>query len=294
LNLTVEHVNKYFKNKHVLKDVSFELTAGVYGLLGANGSGKTTLMRIIASAAKPASGSVKYNQTDIAVLDEKYREVLGYMPQHLGFYKNNTAEKFLLYIAALKGIEVNAAKDRVAEMLELVNLKDKRKEKIKTFSGGMKRRLGIAQALLNDPKVLIVDEPTAGLDPKERIRFRNLLSKISGHRIVLLSTHIVTDIEYIAKEIMILKEGELLQKKDPASLLDFLHDKVWMLRVRAEEVDAYQEQYKIGNIASKGEFVELRIISEHKVHENAFSAAPNLEDLYLYYFDEVEVNEGID
>src|SRR5690625_5047115 len=250
-------------------------------------------MRIIASAAKPASGSVKYNQADITVLDEKYREVLGYMPQHLGFYRNYTAEKFLLYIAALKGLEVHIAKEKVAEMLELVNLKDKRKEKIKTFSGGMRRRLGIAQALLNDPKVLIVDEPTAGLDPKERIRFRNLLSKISSNRIVLLSTHIVTDIEYIAKEIMILKEGELLHKKDPASLLDSLKDKVWLLRARIEEVDAYQEKYKVGNIVSKGEFVELRIISESKVHDNAIPAASSLEVLYLYYFDEVEEHEGV-
>ena len=141
--------------------------------------------------------------------------------------------------------------------------------------------------------MLIVDEPTAGLDPKERIRFRNLLSKISSNRIVLLSTHIVTDIEYIAKEIMILKEGELLHKKDPASLLDSLKDKVWLLRARIEEVDAYQEKYKVGNIVSKGEFVELRIISESKVHDNAIPAAPNLEDLYLYYFDEVEEHEGV-
>lgn len=171
MNLTVENLNKQYKNKYVLKDVSFELTDGVYGLLGANGSGKTTLMRIIASVAKPTSGLVKYNQTDIKILDEKYREVLGYMPQHLGFYKNYTAEKFLHYIASLKGIEANITKEKVIELLELVNLTEKRKEKIKTFSGGMKRRLGIAQALLNDPKVLIVDEPTAGLDPKERNSF---------------------------------------------------------------------------------------------------------------------------
>lgn len=287
MSLTVENINKRFKNNHVLKNVSFELTEGVYGLLGANGSGKTTLMRIIASVAKPTSGTVKYNKVDIAVLDEKYREVLGYMPQHLGFYKNYTAEKFLLYIASLKGLEVNLAKEKVAELIELVNLTDKGNKKIKTFSGGMKRRLGIAQALLNDPKVLIVDEPTAGLDPKERIRFRNLLSKISSNRIVLLSTHIVTDIEYIAKEIMILRDGELLHKKDPISLLGFLKDKVWLLQVKGEEVDAYQEKFKVGNIVTKGEFVELRIISENKVHQQAVPATPNLEDLYLYYFDKV-------
>ncbi|MBY7142648.1 ABC transporter ATP-binding protein [Virgibacillus sp. NKC19-3] len=293
MRLTVNKLTKSFKNKEALKHVTFELTEGVYGLLGANGSGKTTLMRIIASIVKPSSGTIYFDGIDTLTLDENYREILGYMPQHLGFYKNFTAEKFLLYIAALKGIEQDAAKDTVMEMLELVNLTDKRKDKIKTFSGGMQRRLGIAQGLLNDPKVLIVDEPTAGLDPKERIRFRNLLSKISKNRIVLLSTHIVTDIEYIAKEIMILKEGELLHKKDPETLLQFLSGKVWLLDVKREEVDAYQEKYKIGNIVSKGDFVQLRIISEMKVHEEAVSAEPNLEDIYLYYFDEVEVHETV-
>lgn len=293
MNLTVNKLSKRFKNKQALKEVSFELTEGVYGLLGANGSGKTTLMRIIASIVNPSSGTVYFNETEITVLDEKYREVLGYMPQHLGFYKNFTAEKFLLYIAALKGIENDAAKETVTHTLDLVNLTNKKQDKIKTFSGGMKRRLGIAQGLLNDPKVLIVDEPTAGLDPKERIRFRNLLSKISKDRIVLLSTHIVTDIEYIAKEIMILKEGELLHKKDPDTLLEFLNGKVWLLDVKSEDVDEYQDKYKVGNIASMGDFVQLRIISDTKVHEEAVSAEPNLEDLYLYYFDEVEVNETI-
>jgi len=289
LNLIVENINKQYKDNQVLKDVSFELTPGVYGLLGANGSSKTTLMRILASVTKPTTGKLKYNQVDISVLDEKYREVLGYMPQHLGFYKNYTAEKFLRYIASLKGMETAVAKEKVVELLELVNLTEKSHEKIKTFSGGMERRLGIAQALLNDPKVLIVDEPTAGIDPKERIRFRNMLSNISSNRIVLLSTHIVTDIEYIAKEIMILKDGQLLHKKDPETLLQFLEDKVWMLRVSRGEVDFYKEKYKVGNIVSKGEGAELRIISENKVHDDAVSDVPNLEDLYLYYFDEVEV-----
>jgi ABC-2 type transport system ATP-binding protein len=286
LTLKVKNINKSFKNKHVLKDVSFELNEGVYGLLGSNGSGKTTLMRIIASVMKPTSGEVYYNGTDIAVLDENYRDVIGYMPQHLGFYNSFTAEKFLFYIASLKGIDKYKAKDRAAELLELVNLTQDKKKKIKTFSGGMKRRLGIAQALLNDPKVLIVDEPTAGLDPKERIRFRNLLSSISQDRTVLLCTHIVSDIEYIAKEILILKEGQLAHKREPSSLLADLKDKVWVIDVDESEVSVYQQKYKVGNIVRNGSSIQLRIISDEKVHKKAVATTPNLEDLYLYYFDE--------
>lgn len=291
MTLKVENITKSFKNKPVLKNISFELSEGVYGLLGANGSGKTTLMRIIASIMKPTSGEVSYNGTDIAVLDEQYRDVLGYMPQHLGFYNNFTAEKFLLYIAALKGMDKVKAKDRTAELLELVNLSQDKKKKIKTFSGGMKRRLGIAQALLNDPKVLIVDEPTAGLDPKERIRFRNLLSNISQDRTVLLCTHIVSDIEYIAKEIMILKEGQLIHKDKPSSLLAGLKGKVWLLIVENHDVRHYQERFKIGNMIRVDDHVQLRIISDQKVSAQAEVTTPNLEDLYLYYFDEEETDE---
>jgi ABC-2 type transport system ATP-binding protein len=203
-------------------------------------------------------------------------------------YKNFSAEKLLHYIAALKGLSKQEANEKVEETLELVGLLRYRKKKVGKFSGGMKRRIGIAQALLNDPKILIVDEPTAGLDPKERIRFRNLLSKISANRIVLLSTHIVSDIEFIAKEVLILKEGRLLKKESPNHLLAGLDQKVWSLTSKEEELETYQTGYKVGNISRIQDGYQLRMISEEKPHQQAVSVEPNLEDLYLYYFDEEE------
>lgn len=287
MNLTIESVSKVFDDKKALDSINLEFTTGVYGILGANGSGKTTLMRILASVMKPSSGRVLLDSQDISVLDYRYRDVIGYLPQHVGLYKNFTAEKFLLYIATLKGLSKEDAKAKVAETLELVGLVEHAKKKVGKFSGGMKRRVGIAQALLNDPKILIVDEPTAGLDPKERIRFRNLLSKISTNRIVLLSTHIVSDIEFIAKEVLILKAGKLIQKQTPQSLLKGIEEKVWSVTVDTEsEITKFQSIYKVGNIARVGNKFELRILSDVKPHQNAVQEHPNLEDLYLYYFDE--------
>ncbi len=287
MNLTVENVSKVFDDKKALDSINLEFTTGVYGILGANGSGKTTLMRILASVMKPSSGRVLLDGQDISVLDYRYRDVIGYLPQHVGLYKNFTAEKFLLYIATLKGLSREDTKAKVAETLELVGLVEHAKKKVGKFSGGMKRRVGIAQALLNDPKILIVDEPTAGLDPKERIRFRNLLSKISTNRIVLLSTHIVSDIEFIAKEVLVLKAGKLIQKQTPQALLKGIEDKVWSVTVETEpEITKFQSIYKVGNIARVGEKFELRILSDVKPHLNAVNEHPNLEDLYLYYFDE--------
>lgn len=212
--LTIKQISKNFGDKIALHEIDLEFTAGVYGILGANGSGKTTLMRILASVMKPSTGNVLLDGQDVTMMDHQYRELIGYLPQHVGLYKNFSAEKFLKYIASLKGLSKMGTEEKVNEVLDLVGLFEHRKEKVGKFSGGMKRRVGIAQALLNDPKILIVDEPTAGLDPKERIRFRNLLSKISTNRIVLLSTHIVSDIEFIAKEVLILKEGRLIKKRD--------------------------------------------------------------------------------
>lgn len=287
MNLTIENVSKVFDDSKALDSINLEFTTGVYGILGANGSGKTTLMRILASVMKPSSGRVLLDGQDISVLDYRYRDVIGYLPQHVGLYKNFTAEKFLLYIATLKGLSKEDAKAKVAETLELVGLVEHSKKKVGKFSGGMKRRVGIAQALLNDPKILIVDEPTAGLDPKERIRFRNLLSKISTNRIVLLSTHIVSDIEFIAKEVLILKSGKLIQKQPPQSLLKGIEEKVWSVTVDTEsEITKFQSIYKVGNIARVGDKFELRILSDIKPHLNAVNEHPNLEDLYLYYFDE--------
>jgi ABC-2 type transport system ATP-binding protein len=288
MKLTIENITKTFKDKHALNDINLELTTGVYGILGANGSGKTTLMRILASVMKPSSGRVLLNGQDITDMNEKYRELIGYLPQHVGYYKNFTAEKFLKYIAALKGLPKEETTEKVEEVLELVGLTEYRKKKIGGFSGGMKRRIGIAQALLNDPKILIVDEPTAGLDPKERIRFRNLLSKISTNRIVLLSTHIVSDIEFIAKEVLILKDGQLVKKETPQSLLKGIEDKVWTLVIEEKEIPRFQSAYKVGNIARIEDRFQLRILSDEQPEPDAEKDIPNLEDLYLYYFDEEE------
>ncbi|MFC4386677.1 ABC transporter ATP-binding protein [Gracilibacillus marinus] len=287
MSLLVSNLTKVFGKKQVLQSLNLEFTTGVYGILGANGSGKTTLMRIIANVMRPSEGNIYYDGRDITIMDHQYRDLIGYLPQHVGLYKQFTAEKFLHYIATLKGLSKKEAKVKVKETLELVGLYDRRKEKVGKFSGGMKRRVGIAQALLNDPKILIVDEPTAGLDPKERIRFRNLLSTIASNRIVLLSTHIVSDIEFIAKEVIILKDGRLIQKESPQLLLKELEQKVWKVIVSNEmEIPAFQQSYKVGNIVKTEAGMELRIISDTMPSPHAVAVQPNLEDLYLYYFDE--------
>ncbi|MDX8365547.1 ABC transporter ATP-binding protein [Cytobacillus sp. IB215665] len=286
LNLTIENVTKQFGDKLAVNDVSFELTAGVYGFLGANGAGKTTLMRMLVTLINPTSGRILFDGKDVEVLGDEYRDNLGYLPQDIGLYKNFSAEKYLMYISAIKGIEQQAAKKKIDELLEVVNLSEHKKRKVGKFSGGMKQRLGIAQALLNDPKVLVVDEPTAGLDPKERIRFRNLLSSISKERIVLLSTHIVSDIEFIAKEIIVFKAGQLIQKDKPEELLENIRGFIWTVNVSEHEVIGFQNKYKVSNIISNQNKVALRIISESKPDDRAIEASPNLEDLYLYYFDQ--------
>ncbi|MFS1518716.1 ABC transporter ATP-binding protein [Bacillus sp. SCS-151] len=286
MNLTIENVTKQFGDKLAVNDVSFELTAGVYGFLGANGAGKTTLMRMLVTLINPTSGRILFDGKDVEVLGDEYRDILGYLPQDIGLYKTFTADKYLMYISALKGIEQKTAKKKIDDLLEIVNLTEHRKRKIGKFSGGMKQRLGIAQALLNDPKVLIVDEPTAGLDPKERIRFRNLLSSISKDRIVLLSTHIVSDIEFIAKEIIVFKAGQLIQKDKPEELLENIKGFIWTVNVSEQEEIDFQNKYKVSNIINNQNEVALRIISENKPDERAIEATPNLEDLYLYYFDQ--------
>ncbi|WP_353948144.1 ABC transporter ATP-binding protein [Sporolactobacillus sp. Y61] len=283
--LTLNQVTKKFGDKVAVNDMNLELNEGVYGILGANGSGKTTLMRMLATVMHPTSGQLLLDGKDIFQLDDAYRDLVGYLPQQVGLYKNFTAEKFLLYIAALKGLGKEQAKQKVDQMLRWVGLEAHRREKVGKFSGGMKQRVGIAQALLNDPKILIVDEPTAGLDPKERIRFRNLMSSIAANRIVVLSTHIVSDLEYIAREIVIMKDGQLIKKGNPQKLLARLDGKVWLVTISDAQLAFYQEQYKVGNIIRRENGIEIRVISDEKPQRAAIVAAPNLEDLYLYYFD---------
>lgn len=282
--LKIENVTHHYRGFEALKNINCELSPGIYGLLGPNGAGKTTLLRILVDVIAPSKGRVLYNHRDISALGERYRDVLGYLPQEFHGYRNFTAEEFLKYVANLKGLDRQTAASRVEQLLDMVGLTEVRKKKLKEFSGGMKRRIGIAQALLNDPEILILDEPTAGLDPSERIRLRGILSKLSKNKIIILSTHIVSDIEYVADEVLLLKKGELIQKATPSALLGQLENQVWRLRIQEEELEKYSTNYAVSNVHQLGNDIELRIISEEKPNESAVNVEPRMEDIYVYYF----------
>jgi ABC-2 type transport system ATP-binding protein len=252
--------------------------------LGANGAGKTTLMRMICGILEPTSGEVFLDGKNILDMGAEYRNVLGYLPQDFGYYPNYTATEFLMYIAALKGMPRDIAKRKARELLEMVGLSGVESKKIRTFSGGMKQRIGIAQALLNSPNVLILDEPTAGLDPKERVRFRNLLSEYAGDNIVILSTHIVSDIEAIADRVLIMKKGNFVQQGTVPELIEKAQGKVWELAVSPEEARKWQTKANVANLRHEGNGIVLRIVSETKPAEQAVVSEASLEDLYLYYF----------
>lgn len=283
MGLKLDGVTKQFDSKLACDDISLSLNSGVYGLLGANGAGKTTLMRMICGVLKPTLGSISFNNI-ISVNSKEYRDVLGYLPQDFGYYPEFTAKHFLMYIASLKGLPKVYAKERCTELLHLVSLDKKANHKIKNFSGGMKQRLGIAQAMLNDPKILILDEPTAGLDPKERVRFRNLISQLGEDRIVLLSTHIVSDVEYIADTILMMKDGQLIHKGKLDEIIHVIDGKVWECTVAQQEADMLCNQYPILNIRQENNHIFLRLISNCKPCASAENPKATLEDLYLYYF----------
>ena len=286
MELCIDRLTKQYGHKLAVDRVDLELHRGVYGLLGANGAGKTTLMRMLCGILTPTSGEIRWGGREIGSLGEEYRSLLGYLPQDFGYYPEFTAEKFLLYLAALKGLGKVQAGQKMLELLDLVGLSEERKHKIRTFSGGMKQRLGIAQALLNDPEILILDEPTAGLDPKERVRFRNLISACARDRIVLLSTHIVSDVEYIAGEILIMKEGRLIHRGAPDAITHEIDGKVWECRVAPARAEELCSRYNVGNLKNVGNKTILRIIGDEKPMEEAVPAEASLEDLYLYYFQE--------
>lgn len=286
MELRLDRLTKQYKQKLAVDRVDMELKCGVYGLLGANGAGKTTLMRMICDIQTPTSGEIFYNGQNIKKMGEEYRNVLGYLPQNFGYYPEFTAYKFLLYIASLKGLGKKQARLRALELLDMVGLCNERERKIKTLSGGMKQRLGIAQAMLNEPELLILDEPTAGLDPKERVRFRNLISSFSRNKIVLLSTHIVPDVEYIADEILVMKDGKFLHRGAPEVITREARGLVWECRVDSKDAVRYVEKYNVGNLKNAGKEAVLRIISDTRPMEGAAEAEPTLEDLYLYYFSE--------
>lgn len=285
MELRTVGLTKKFGCKTAVDDLDLTLINGVYGLLGANGAGKTTLMRLLCNIQKPTSGKILLNGKNIEGMGERHRALLGYLPQHFGYYPEFSALDFLLYVSALKGLSENRAQKKSKELLEAVGLSKESGHKIKTFSGGMKQRLGIAQAMLNDPHILILDEPTAGLDPKERVRFRNLISAFAKDRIVILSTHIVSDVEFIAEEIVMMKAGRVLHFGNPQAIISEINGRVWECTVPTAYAEQYAVNYNVSNLRNISEHqTTLRIISEHPPIKNALRVEPTLEDLYLFYF----------
>ena len=284
MQLTLDRLTKQYGSKIALDRIDATFEPGIYGLLGANGAGKTTMMRLICDILKPTSGEVTFNGTNIREMGESYRAAIGYLPQDFGYYPNFTAMNFLLYMASLKGLNARYAKEKSLELLETVNLSEVKDKKIKTFSGGMKQRLGIAQAFLNNPQILILDEPTAGLDPKERVKFRNLISSFAENKIVILSTHIVTDVEYIADEILVIKGGALLKKGAESTIIQEISGKVWECRITRQEAERLENHFIVCNSKTENGEAVLRIVSDSKPCDTAVSVSPCLEDLYLYYF----------
>ncbi len=287
MQLKLDRVTKQYKNKIAVDDMSIQFQAGVYGLLGANGAGKTTLMRMICGILRPDRGNIELD--GIKVQEEAYRDQLGYLPQEFGYYPEFKAKDFMMYLAALKGIKKSKAKLKTAELLELVSLEKEANKKIGTFSGGMKQRLGIAQALINEPSVIILDEPTAGLDPKERVKFRNLIAHLGSQHIVLLSTHIVSDIEYIADQVLMMKDGKLIHQGKPEEIIKNIQNKVWECKVAPEKAKKLMAEESVVNLREDQGETFLRIISDEKPVEEAHLSEATLEDLYLYYFAEKEV-----
>ena len=281
--LELKQVSKTFKNKTAVQDVSICLNHGVYGLLGENGAGKTTLMRMLCGILKPTQGVIHCDGMPILQMGGEYRRLLGYLPQDFGYYGDFSALRFLNYVAALKALPEEYAKNRIDELLEMVDLSKEKKNKLKTFSGGMLRRVGIAQALLNDPEILVLDEPTSGLDPGERVRFRNIISSLGKNRLVILSTHIVSDIEYIADKIMIMKNGQIMLSGDEAQILKEAEGCVWKCVVPENQVDSMDRKYVISNLRNQANQVELRIVSTQQPTEDAEPVEVTLEDAYLFF-----------
>lgn len=287
MELSIRGVTKKYTDKTAVNNASLEITSGVWGLLGANGAGKTTLMRMIADILKPTSGDIFYDGISISTLKAEYRNIFGYLPQEFGFYPEFSVNDYLEYISTLKGISYKESKKRIDELLDQMTLSDVKYKKIRKLSGGMKRRVGIAQALLNNPDILILDEPTSGLDPGERIRLRSLLSEFSKEKIVLISTHIVSDVEYIATKQAIMKDGRILRTGSTDELIGEVRNKVWECIIDNETFSKYSSKIKIVNMKNESmDEINLRYVSDEMAIPGSQSTDPRLEDLYLYLFNE--------
>ncbi|ELC8414763.1 ATP-binding cassette domain-containing protein [Clostridium perfringens] len=287
--LVVNNVSKKYGSFYALKDINLEFNNGVYALLAPNGAGKTTLIKLLTTLIFPTSGEILYKGTDIVSLDGEYRDIIGYLPQDFGYYRNYTPRKFLLYLAALKGIKKEDAVEKVKEVLKVVSLENVENKKMKGFSGGMIQRVGIAQALLNDPKILILDEPTAGLDPKERVRFRNLLSDLSRDRIVIISTHIVSDIEFISNEVIMIKDHKILYKDSIENICSTLEGMVYETSMTFEESKEFRKKYILLSEKQDGGIMKARFISQGNNDEKWVSVNPNIEDVFLYQYRDEEL-----
>lgn len=285
MELKIEHLSKQFKDKRAVDDACITLTPGVWGLLGANGAGKTTLMRMIADIMTPTSGAIYYDGADIRKMGESYRNIFGFLPQDFGYSRDFTVKDYLEYVAALKDVPARETTKKINYLLDILTLSDVKRKKIAKLSGGMKRRVGIAQAMLNDPKILVMDEPTAGLDPGERVRFRNFISEFSHDRIVLISTHIVSDIEYIATRNAIMKAGKIVDVGTTDELVKEIEGKVWTCSVPAGDLNSYEMRLRVINRRGEDDGqVSIRYLSETPEISGAVAVSPRLEDLYLWYF----------
>ena len=283
VKLQLSELTKKYNDKLALDHITFSFTSGIYGLLGPNGAGKSTMMNLITDNISPTSGRILIDDRNIKDIDKEYRKLLGYMPQQQNFYPELTLLRFMYFIASLKGLNKHEAKRDIEYYLKMVNLYDVREKRLGTFSGGMRQRALIAQALIGNPKILILDEPTAGLDPKERIRIRNLISEVSRDKIVIIATHVVADVEFIAKEIIMLNSGVILKSGKPADLLAEINGKVWNIYISDREITEVNDKYKVSNISREGESVIARIVAEsYEDKWESETVRPDLEDLYLY------------
>lgn len=286
MELEIKNVSKEFSSVHAVNCVSFLMEKGVYGLLGVNGAGKTTLMRMLCTLMRPTTGEILWDGENIFKLGEAYRNVLGYLPQDFGYYPDLSIYDYMMYIASIKGIRQRTARKRTKQLLGQVGLAKYEKRKMKNLSGGMLRRAGIAQAMLNNPKVLVLDEPTAGLDPNERIRFRNLISELSEDRLVLLSTHIVSDVEFISNQIMLMKNGRFFYTGTTEDLISSMDESVWHCTVPKQRVNDFSKKYLVDNMKTVPGGAELRILSKVPPTEGAVREEATLEDAFLLYFGE--------